>query len=117
MSNPNKVEVFGTGNETRDFVYIDDFINAIDFVIQFANFEGEVYNIGSGTQISIKNLCTLMLEKSNYKGSLEFNNIERVGDPKYWQADIEKIKKLGYIPRINLETGLLSTIEWLKTNS
>lgn len=116
LSNPDQLEVFGTGQETRDFIYIDDFISAIDVVAEKADFKGETYNVASGVQIPIHVLCELLTAKATYKGKIAYNNIERPGDPKFWQADLEKIMALGYTPKMDISTGLTLTLEWLQTS-
>lgn len=112
--NSNIVELYGTGDETRDFIYIDDFLNAIDAIIKSAAFMGEVYNLASGIEITIKHLSTILLNKIGFIGDLKFNKIVRQGDPRFWLADIEKIKTLGYSPSVNIDDGLTKTVEWLR---
>jgi dTDP-glucose 4,6-dehydratase/UDP-glucose 4-epimerase len=114
--NADMIELYGTGDETRDFIYIDDLVNSIDLIIKNANFNGEVYNIASGIEINIKTLAEILLQKIEFTGELKFNKIVRQGDPRFWLADITKIETLGYIPKMNFDEGLTKTIEWLKKN-
>lgn len=116
LKTPAAIELFGTGDETRDFIYIDDLVNAITLIIHQAGFNGEVYNVASGTDITIKDLTGLFQLKTEYKGKLTFNNVVREGDPRFWKADITKLKALGFAPQTTIEEGLKKTAEWLKTN-
>jgi dTDP-glucose 4,6-dehydratase/UDP-glucose 4-epimerase len=114
MNNNFEIELFGTGEETRDFVFIDDLISSIDIIIKKGTFNGEVYNLASGSQITIKKIASIIFDKAKYNGTLKFNEEIRQGDPRFWLADITKIKKLGYEPKTTIEDGLTKTIEWLQ---
>jgi UDP-glucose 4-epimerase len=108
------IELFGTGNETRDFIYIDDIVQVVSLVVEKAAFKGEAYNVANGVQIKIKDLAQLFLRKLAYNRAIKFTGSKREGDPDLWQADIKKIKKFGYQQSISFETGVNNYIEWLK---
>src|SRR5690606_20851190 len=77
----SKIELFGTGNETRDFIYIDDLVQAIALVIEQSPFDACAYNVASGTETSIEEIASSYLRSLNPKAQLSFNNITREGDP------------------------------------
>jgi len=108
-----RVELFGTGNEARDYIYIDDFILAFDFILKTAPMNADIYNIASGHMTLIGDIAKLLLDKINYPGKLFFNGLERLGNPQKWQADISKLKNLGFSPRISLEDGVIKLSDWL----
>lgn len=108
------IQLFGTGNETRDFINVKDIIQCIELVMQKGTFEAEVYNIANGEQISIKKIAELILSETNFNGNLSFSGDERKGDPLFWVADIEKIKTLGYKQKIELAHGIKNYIKWVK---
>ena len=108
------ITLFGTGNETRDFIYVEDIIAAIDIIISKGNFEASVYNVASGKEVSIKELSSELLDQINYKGGLNFSGSERLGDPINWKADISKLKKLGFEPAFSIQRGINKYIQWLK---
>lgn len=114
MNNNFEIDLYGTGEETRDFIFIDDLVASIDIIIKKGAFNGEVYNLASGSQITIKNLANIIFDKAKYNGALKFNEDVRQGDPRFWLADITKIKKLGYEPKTTIEDGLTKTIEWIR---
>jgi UDP-glucose 4-epimerase len=89
------IELYGTGEETRDFIFIEDLVASIDLIIEKSDFKGEIYNLASGHSINIKNLASLLLQEIGFTGELKFNNEIRQGDPRFWLADISKIKTLG----------------------
>ena len=84
-----EVELFGSGKETRDFIYINDLVHAIDCVIKNGLFNGEAVNIASGLETEIKNAATIFINEKNPSIKLKFNMIVKPGDPLHWRADID----------------------------
>lgn len=109
-----EVEMWGTGNETRDFIYVDDVINAMDCVISKTEFEGECYNIAGGVATTIQEVAGYFSAYHHPTFKFSFNQIIRNGDPLYWQADIQKIQTIGFIPNTILSAGILKYVQWLK---
>ncbi|MBS2098546.1 NAD-dependent epimerase/dehydratase family protein [Carboxylicivirga linearis] len=108
-------ELFGTGNETRDFIYIDDVIQAIEVIMNSdAVFKAGVVNVANGYQVSIKELVHVFTHKLNYRGKYVFSGSNRAGDPINWEADINLIQTLGYRQTVSLEDGIIKYIEWAK---
>lgn len=112
----DKVELFGTGKETRDFIYISDLVIAIDIILNNAPMKAETYNLATGRELSIKEVAAIFAKTIEYNGQINFNNISKLGDPIKWVADIESLKQLGFKPTINIETGLQFYAKWLKEN-
>ncbi len=112
-----QIMLSGSGNETRDFIHINDILQCIDLVIHKGDFKAGVYNVANGEQIAIKKIATLIAKEMNFKGTLKFSGIERIGDPLYWVASIEKIKQLGYTPSIGIEQGVSNYIQWAKESA
>lgn len=112
-----KVEVYGTGKESRDFVFITDLIQAMDYVLQNISNTHEVYNIASGKEIFIEEVVNQIATKlGKSKDDYFFNGFIRQGDPINWVADISKLTNIGFVPAIAFEEGLNETIVWLKAN-
>jgi dTDP-glucose 4,6-dehydratase/UDP-glucose 4-epimerase len=107
--------VYGTGAESRDFIYIDDLVKGIDLIFENASFDGSAFNISSGTETTIKEVVTEFYNYLNPNLTFSFNNKQKQGDPNNWQADISALKKLGFNTTVNLNDGLLKTASWLKT--
>lgn len=111
----NKISVWGTGNVTREFLYVKDLVNAIILVLEH-DIGPEPINIGTGKEISIQNLVTKICKMMNYNGEIVFDPTYPDGQPRRC-VDIKLAKKLlGYSPTINLDTGLQYTIEWFLQN-
>jgi dTDP-glucose 4,6-dehydratase/UDP-glucose 4-epimerase len=108
------ISLFGTGKETRDFVYINDIVDAIDKVVLAGNFNAGIYNVGSGREITIRELTEIFLEEVDYRGKLIFSGNERMGDPINWQADISLVRTLEYEPKYSIKAGIKQYIQWLK---
>jgi dTDP-glucose 4,6-dehydratase/UDP-glucose 4-epimerase len=108
------ITLFGSGNESRDFIYIYDLIVAMDILLQKTEFNGEVINVSSGKETAIKDAASLFCRLYDPAIQLKFNNEVKKGDPSNWWADISKLKSLGFAPTVSLETGLGNYIQWLK---
>lgn len=112
----SKVEfsIQGTGDETRSFVFIDDFIEAFMLMIEKGEHLG-IYNIGTQEEVSINKLAS---EVGAYFGKSVILAPGKApeGSPKRRCPDITKIKKLGYRPRFSFAEGLNVTVKWYAQN-
>ena len=108
------VEIWGTGSPYREFLHVDDLANATIFLMQ--NYTGnEIFNIGTGKDITIKDLALLIKKTVGFKGALKFDTSKPDGTPKK-QLNIDKIKSIGWEPKISLEKGLQLTLQWCIEN-
>jgi dTDP-glucose 4,6-dehydratase/UDP-glucose 4-epimerase len=107
------VELFGTGEETRDYVYVDDIVEAIKLLIEKDTFYGSFYNVASGKAQRLRDLAELFLQSINWAGNLKFTKVKRSGDPDFWQADISKIGELGFAPKVSIQEGIKRYAQWL----
>jgi GDP-L-fucose synthase len=107
-NNEPYVTIWGTGTPKREFLHVDDLADACFLLLQKYDEEGLV-NIGSGIDITIKELSELIAEKLNYRGGLIFDSNKKDGSPRKL-LDISKIKNLGWTPRINLQDGIVRVI-------
>lgn len=104
----------GTGNESRDFVHALDIARAVDIICDRAPMFGEVYNLGSGREVSIFELANIVLRALDNDSIPQFDNIVPIGNPLNWQADIANLKKLGFTPNISLEKGIQTFVSWCR---
>lgn len=117
FSKSDVIELFGTGNETRDFIYIDDIVQAINCVLQKANFKGEAINIANGEELTISEIADLFCRQfASGKKKTIFNQKVKEGDPLNWQADISVLKSFGYKKKSTIEQGIKNYILWAKDN-
>ncbi|WP_299226454.1 NAD(P)-dependent oxidoreductase [uncultured Psychroserpens sp.] len=115
-SNENKVKLFGTGKESRDFIHVKDLVKAIDLVIEKASFLNDTINVSNGNEVLIPDAVSLFYKYFKPEISISFKGEAREGDPNNWVADISKLKSFGYKTTIDLETGLNSYVQWLREN-
>ena len=108
------IELWGTGNETRDFIYVSDLIRAIECVVENSDFNAAVVNVANGIPISVRDAAETFIRVMNSDKLIKFKNEERKGDPIYWQADITDLKKWGYKPVVTLEEGMKNYIAWIE---
>ena len=109
------VEVWGTGQASREFLYVSDCAHAISLALE-KDVSPEPINIGTGGEIQIKYLAHTIAEVMGYKGAIYFNSSYPDGQPRR-QLDISRAKeRLGYEPKIDLLDGLETTVEWFMEN-
>lgn len=115
--NNDEIELFGTGNESRDFIHVDDIVQAIHLVIQKAKFCGEEINIANGEELTIQNVAALFNENFNKIKTICFNNQVKQGDPLNWCANISVLKSFGYVQNVPIEKGIQRYIDWINALS
>jgi GDP-L-fucose synthase len=98
------VEIWGSGTPRREFLHVDDLADACSFLMEEYN-SAQIINVGTGVDISIRELALLMKEYSGFKGELYFNSEYPDGTPQKL-LDITKINKLGWAPAISLRRGI-----------
>lgn len=111
----NTVDLFGSGKESRDFIYIGDLVRLIEIVAAKSNFQAEVINAANGIETSISEAAATFLKHWKPEADINFTGKERKGDPNRWVADISKAKAMGYEPQFTLEAGLKNYCQWLRT--
>lgn len=104
------VNIWGTGNILREFIYVEDVADASLFLMQ--NYDNpEVINIGTGKDVSIKDLSYLLKKVTGFSGEVTFDTTKPDGMPRKL-LDVSKINKLGWEAKISLEEGLKKTYNW-----
>ena len=104
------IEVFGSGDKTRDFTYVDDVVDANLLAMKHGG--GEVYNIGSGARISVKELARRIVQATGSDSDVVYG-APKIGDAEHTWANVDKAKKyLGYEPRVHINRGLERYIKW-----
>lgn len=110
------ITIYGDGNQTRDFLYIDDTIRLWMSCIDNESAYGEVFNGGCDTQISLRVLIRQLI-RCFHKDPKTYPVIykpSRPGEQRYMQADMKKAKEqLGFVPEFDLESGLRKTYLWI----
>lgn len=112
VENQLQVEIWGTGTPLREFLHVDDLAAACLFLME--NYNEELFvNVGSGTDISIKDLALLVKKTVGYEGDLIFNTSKPDGTPRKLM-DVSRINQLGWKHNISLEEGIKTVYEEVK---
>lgn len=111
-NNSESVTIWGSGLPKREFLYVDDLAKACLFLMQNYN-SPEIINIGTGEDLSIKELAILIKEIVDFNGNLIFDSSKPDGTPRKL-LDVSKINKLGWKHENDLKQGVLKTIMWLE---
>ena len=108
--NSPEVVLWGTGSPLREFLHVDDLAKAI--LVCLKNYDDMQHiNLGSGIEISIKDLSIKIADIVGYRGKIIWDSKYPNGTPRK-VLDITKITKLGWAPLISLDSGIKSTVEW-----
>lgn len=107
-------KIWGTGTPLREFLYVDDFADAVEYLLDKKPKES-LLNVGSGEEISIANLSNLVKETIGYKGVLKFDESKPDGNPRKL-IDSRKLASLGWEASTQLSEGLKKTYDWYKKN-
>jgi nucleoside-diphosphate-sugar epimerase len=110
------ITIFGDGQQTRDFVFVEDVIQACLLAMDSDSAVGETINIANGKSNSILELAGILQGFYPEAPEVQFG-APRAGDVRFSQANITKAREaLGYRPKTELEEGLRHTVEWFKSN-
>ena len=113
--NNNNINVFEDGQESRDFVYIDDVIEATVLAIQKKINKSIALNVGSGISTTVEYLANSLKKLYNSEVEVNVSGDYRIGDIRHNKADIEKVKNiLGFTPKTPFDTGLRNFVDWVK---
>ena len=104
----------GTGEESRDFIHALDIAKALSIILESAPMTGEVYNLGTGREVKISELATMVLNSLEQDFTPEFDGVVPPGNPLNWQADISKLKSIGFTPTVELERGVKTFVNWCR---
>lgn len=109
------ITIYGDGTQTRDFTYVDDIVDGTIRSAEVEDTDGEVFNLGGGTKVSVNKVVELLIEASGVDEVKVVYDPPKLGDVSDTHADITKAKKiLGYNPKVGLEEGLSRFIKWYK---
>lgn len=114
MNGAANLKVWGTGKALREFLYVDDMAAACLFVMQQKGYK-DMLNIGTGQEVSIKELAELICEVVGFEGQLEFDTSKPDGTPRKL-IDTSKLNQLGWQPQVSLKQGLRATYDWCIKN-
>lgn len=104
----------GTGAESRDFIHVRDVVAAAKLVLQKAKMRGEVYNVASGEEVTMRDLSSMLARILELETEPEFDGVVPAGNPLNWRANISKLQTMGFSPSFSLERGLSASATWCR---
>lgn len=114
MLNDKDINIFEDGEESRDFVYIDDVVQATILGLEKEEANNLVFNVGSGVSTTVNNLTKILLKKYNSNSKYKVSGNYRIGDIRHNFADISLAKnKLGYSPKFSFNKGVENFANWV----
>ena len=111
-----RLDLFGSGAESRDYIYISDLIRAIIAVVESEDTR-LIYNVANGCEVTIREAAECFAKHINLpKEKISFAGVRREGDPINWRADITGLQRLGYRRQVSFDEGIRNYIKWVKEN-
>ncbi|MGL6131345.1 MAG: NAD-dependent epimerase/dehydratase family protein, partial [Fusobacteriaceae bacterium] len=118
IKNGNDINIFEDGQESRDFVYIDDVVDATILGIEKESANYETFNVGTGVAITVQEVAETLKEKYSSDVKIAISGNYRLGDIRHNYADLTKIKNLlGFEPKVDFKTGISNFVNWVETQS
>lgn len=108
-----EIELHGTGEESRDYIYIEDLVSAIGCIIHQEKLNGEIYNVASGTETKIAEVVELFMDALHTPCTFRFNGVVRAGEPLNWYADITNINAIGFLNKYTMQQGMRKLADWM----
>lgn len=109
------VTLWGSGTPKREFLHVDDLASAAIFLLENYN-ESEIVNVGTGEDISIRDLASLVAEAVGFSGEILLDSSKPDGTPRKI-LDVSRLRNLGWKHQINLEEGIRDTVSWYIENA
>lgn len=106
-----EIELWGTGEETRDFLYASDIAKAVELIVEKKT--TGVFNLASGHETTIAELAEMIVDVCGSNKKIVFNGKVRRGDPFNWRASISLLKGLGFEQEVELKEGLENVYKWI----
>jgi GDP-L-fucose synthase len=108
------VEVWGSGTPKREFLFADDLADACVYLMEHHH-SGDIVNIGTGEDISIKELAEKIQTLTGFEGEIKWNTTQPDGTPRKL-LDVRRLHELGWKPSLQFEEGIARTIDWYMNN-
>ncbi len=114
INNETDFSIWGSGKPLREFMYVDELAEAIEFLLD-KDVEDDLLNIGSGEEVSIRDLALKIQKLVNYEGEITYDLTKPDGNPRKL-IDSTKINSLGWKSKISIDDGLEKTYQWFLKN-
>ena len=116
IKNGNNINIFEDGLESRDFVYIDDVVDATILGLEKEEANNQVFNVGTGVATNVLTVANELVKNYGIDVSINVSGNYRLGDIRHNYADLTKINRLlGFNTKVSFEAGLKNFAEWVNT--
>jgi UDP-glucose 4-epimerase len=112
MRRPKTLKILGTGQEQRDFIFVDDVVDALLLVSNSKQAEGRIFNVGTGVGTTISEIVQRILANVDCNPRITYAGSSWKGDVPMMISDITKISELGFRPKNSLDEGLKKLVAW-----
>jgi dTDP-L-rhamnose 4-epimerase len=114
IRNGNGIKIFEDGKETRDFVYIDDVVDATIRGLEMEEANGEIFNVGTGEATDVLTVANTLIKAYGIDVPVTVTGNFRLGDIRHNFADLTKINsKLSFVPQVSFEQGIKKFTDWV----
>lgn len=110
LVNAQEVVIWGSGQPLREFLHVDDLVDALLFLMRNYS-SGDIVNIGSGQEVSISDLACIVSDVVGYRGELTFDRSKPDGTPRKL-LDIDRVRTLGWSAKFELNAGIADAYRW-----
>jgi dTDP-L-rhamnose 4-epimerase len=115
IRNNNPINIFEDGEESRDFVFIDDVVDATILGIELDSANNNIFNVGTGNSVNVVTVANTLCSSFGIKAQININGSYRLGDIRHNKADLTKIRNLlGFNPAVSFKSGIERFVEWVK---
>jgi dTDP-L-rhamnose 4-epimerase len=116
LLNGNDIDIYEDGQESRDFVFIEDVVSATILALEKKKANNQIFNVGSGIATSVSEVANLLKSLYNSNVKISVSGKYRLGDIRHNYADLSKIRsELGFSPKFDFLSGITLFVNWVKT--
>ena len=116
MLNGNDIDIYEDGEESRDFVFINDVVDATVLALEKEDANHQIFNVGSGVATTVSQVANSLKEYYSSNVNITISGKYRLGDIRHNYADLSKIKEaLGFSPKFDFNSGISEFVNWVKT--
>ncbi len=118
QSNPTRLEVLGDGNQTKSYMYVQDCIDAMLLATAKTSNPVNIFNLGVDGTIQVRDSISVIINRMGVKPELVYGESTRgwIGDSPLIHLNCDKIREIGWVPRLTIPQGIIRTLDWLLNN-
>ena len=116
LLNGNDIDIYEDGEESRDFVFIDDVVDATVLALEKKEANHQIFNVGSGVATTVSEVANTLKKLYDSNVNINISGKYRLGDIRHNYADLTKTTStLGFVPEVDFKDGIIRFVEWVKT--